>query len=72
MQWRQGRHCGIHVYEGDRQVATFHREEDAKRSCEALELLSRIVNDYEDQGCDGCGTISTEMYEAVCKFLSGG
>lgn len=27
--WRVGEHYGIHVYDGDRPVATFHRAEDA-------------------------------------------
>lgn len=27
--WRVGDHYGIHVYEGDRPVATFHRAEEA-------------------------------------------
>lgn len=27
--WRVGNHYGIHVYEGDRPVATFHQPEDA-------------------------------------------
>lgn len=34
--WRVGRHYGIHVYEGDRPVATFHRVEDARRAVEAI------------------------------------
>lgn len=34
--WRQGRHYPIHVYEGDRPVATFLREEDAARCVAAL------------------------------------
>lgn len=34
--WRVGNHYGIHVYEGDRPVATFHREADARRCVEAL------------------------------------
>ncbi len=34
--WRVGSHYGIHVYEGDRPVATFHRPEDAARAVAAL------------------------------------
>ena len=30
--WRVGQHYRIHVYQGDRPVATFHREEDAARA----------------------------------------
>jgi hypothetical protein len=40
--WRVGRHYGIHVYEGDRPVATFHRAEDARRCVEGLTELSRL------------------------------
>lgn len=35
--WRQGRHYPIHVYEGDRPVATFLREEDARLACAAVD-----------------------------------
>lgn len=35
-QWRVGQHYGIHIYEGDRPVATFHRPEDAKRAVAAV------------------------------------
>jgi hypothetical protein len=34
--WRVGRHYGIHVYQGDRPVATFQRAEDAARCVEAV------------------------------------
>lgn len=37
MAWRVGKHYGIHVYDGDRPVATFHLEEDAKRAVEAMD-----------------------------------
>lgn len=30
--WRVGSHYGIHVYEGDRPVATFHTVADAKQA----------------------------------------
>lgn len=36
-RWRQGRHYPIHVYESDRPVATFLREEDARRACVAVD-----------------------------------
>lgn len=32
LDWRVGEHYGIHVYEGDRPVATFHTVADAKRA----------------------------------------
>ena len=37
--WRVGRHYGIHVYEGNRPVATFHREEDAAAAVDAVNRL---------------------------------
>jgi hypothetical protein len=35
-QWRVGNHYGIHVYEDQRPVATFHLEEDARRCVAAV------------------------------------
>jgi hypothetical protein len=34
--WRLGQHYLIHVYEGDRPVATFHDPIDARRAVEAV------------------------------------
>jgi DNA repair exonuclease SbcCD ATPase subunit len=34
--WRVGNHYGIHVYEDQRPVATFHAEEDARRCVQAV------------------------------------
>lgn len=34
--WRIGNHYGIHVYEGDRPVATFHSADDAARAVAAV------------------------------------
>lgn len=34
--WRVGRHYDIHVYEGDRPVATFFTARDARRAVEAV------------------------------------
>jgi hypothetical protein len=31
-EWRVGRHYGVHVYEGDRPVATFFTVDDARRA----------------------------------------
>lgn len=36
MSWRIGKHYGIHVYEGDRPVATFHDAADAERAVAAV------------------------------------
>lgn len=38
--WRIGNHYGIHVYEGDRPVATFHRAEDAMVAIIAHNLVA--------------------------------
>src|SRR3954463_16172050 len=35
-EWRVGNHYQIHVYEGDRPVATFHNPEDAQRAVQAV------------------------------------
>lgn len=35
-RWRVGSHYGIHVYQGDRPVATFHDPEDAARAVRAV------------------------------------
>jgi hypothetical protein len=37
-----GQHYGIHVYEGDRPVATFHNAEDARRAVEAMAAIARV------------------------------
>lgn len=34
--WRIGSHYGIHVYEGDAPIATFHTALDAKRAVDAV------------------------------------
>lgn len=34
--WRLGQHYAIHVYEGDRPVATFHQPADAVTAVEAV------------------------------------
>jgi hypothetical protein len=36
MTWRTGRHYGIHIYEDDRPVATFHDPADAQRAVDAV------------------------------------
>lgn len=49
--WRVGQHYGIHVYEGDRPVATFHRAEDAAAAVEARAQVQRaaeVVDTWDD------------------------
>lgn len=38
-RWRVGEHYGIHVYEGDRPVATFHAPEDAELCVSAVNVM---------------------------------
>jgi len=38
-RWRVGEHYGIHVYEGDRPVATFLTETDARMAVIAVNRL---------------------------------
>lgn len=35
-KWRVGSHYGVHVYEGDRPVATFFQAEDAQAAVDAM------------------------------------
>ena len=42
--WRVGEHYGIHVYAGDRPVATFHRADDAARAVAAVNALEVVAN----------------------------
>ena len=39
-RWRVGQYYSIHVYEGERPVATFHRQEDALAAVEAMNRLA--------------------------------
>lgn len=39
LPWRVGRHYGIHVYEGDRPVATFHDPEEAALAVAAVNAM---------------------------------
>ena len=47
-EWRVGRHYAIHVYEGDRPVATFHREEDARRCVDAIAAVTSEAEPTEE------------------------
>jgi hypothetical protein len=40
-RWRVGQHYGIHVYEDQRPVATFHTVADARRAVDAVNRLSQ-------------------------------
>jgi len=45
--WRVGQHYGLHVYEGERPVATFHRPEDAARAVDAVNGAAPAGQDTE-------------------------
>lgn len=40
--WRVGTHYGIHVYDGERPVATFHSAGDAAAAVEAVNAVSAL------------------------------
>lgn len=40
--WRVGEHYGIHVYEGDRPVATFHTAVDAHVAVQAYNAFGKV------------------------------
>ena len=58
--WRVGKHYGIHVYEGDRPVATFHRPEDAQRAVDAVNARPR-----QEAGQD-----TERLRDEVCTWLA--
>lgn len=52
-QWRVGSKYGIHVYEGDRPVATFLRPDDAKLAVEAVNAHAAHAGEDEVVVCEG-------------------
>lgn len=50
MSWRVGEHYGIHVYEGDRPVATFHQALDAEIAVDSVNrTYVQITEDVVDR-----------------------
>jgi hypothetical protein len=47
-RWRVGQHYGIHVYEDQRPVATFHTAADARR---AVDAVNQLAQDDEPEQC---------------------
>ena len=35
----------------------------------AMKLLTDVVNSYETEGCDGCGTIDESVNQSIVKFI---
>ena len=33
------------------------------------QALEDIINSFEQAGCDGCGTVSTEVMNRACELL---
>ncbi len=52
--WRVGRHYGIHVYEGDRPVATFHDADEARLAVGAVnrDRGTRVPVFWRDCNCE--------------------
>lgn len=46
--WRVGEHYKIHVYEGDRPVATFHNPEDAQAAVDAYNSARHLIQMVKD------------------------
>ena len=50
MTWRVGAHYGIHVYDGDVPIATFHTAADAAAAVAAHNLLAAVDPELAQQG----------------------
>lgn len=35
----------------------------------AMKLLTAVINSYETEGCDGCGTIDKSVNQSIVKFI---
>ena len=40
-----------------------------ERYQEAMKLLTDVINSYETEGCDGCGTIDQYLHNTVVRFI---
>ena len=36
----------------------------------AMKLLTDVINSYEAEGCDGCGTIDESVNQSIVTFVS--
>lgn len=68
--WRVGRHYNIHVYEGERPVATFHSPDDARRCVEAVNTSAVSMREMAAKVAEACeidprGMLSGTRMEAV-------
>ena len=34
-----------------------------------MKLLTDVVNSYETEGCDGCGTIDRDVHNTIVQFI---
>ena len=40
-----------------------------ERYQEAMKLLTDVINSYETEGCDGCGTIDQSVHDKIVEFI---
>lgn len=53
-EWRVGRHYPIHVYEGDRPIATFFTAVDAAQAVHDHNAAPGLLTSRCDWDCDHC------------------
>ena len=44
-------------------------DELVERYQEARKLLTDVLNSYETEGCDGCGTIGQPVHNTILQFV---
>lgn len=44
-------------------------DELVERHQEAMRHLIGVINSYETEGCDGCGTIDQHLHNTVVRFI---
>lgn len=57
--WRVGNHCAVHVYEGDRPIATFHQALDAEMAVAAVN--NQTLVQISDQVIERCAADLTGL-----------
>ena len=40
-----------------------------ERYQEAMKRLTDVINSYETEGCDGCGTIDQSVHDKIVRFI---
>ena len=67
-RWRVGQHYSIHVYEGDRPVATFHDPADAQRAVDAVNRVA-LAEAYSDADTQTAVEMSQRAVLAEAKSV---